>query len=127
MQNPRTRSLRKNTGCKGRNGSTRATRAANKADRRRLDMAGHGARKDGLGTGIDRAEEKTKSGDSNGISNDVRNEPGQELENNAANGENGDEPLLTNSGREVREDEATQRDTALHLRQRTASGRQGEK
>lgn len=113
MQHPRARRLRQQARQERHDGAAARAGAGDEADAGRLDAAGQQAREDGLGAGVDGAEQEAAQRDEDGVGDEVGDEPDEHVEDEGAEGQREDGALLAEAVAEGREGEAAEGDAAL--------------
>lgn len=113
MQHPRPGRLRQQPRQKRRDGPAARAGRCDEADGGGLEVAGEQAREDGLGAGVDGAEQEADEGDEDGVGDEVGDVPDEEVEDEGAGGEGVDAGGFAGAVAEGREKEAAEGDAAL--------------
>ena len=112
MQDPRTNLLRNQTREKRRHSPTTTPQRTHSRQTTHLQATGNQFAEHGRGARIDRTEQEPHNGDSDGLADDIRHEPDEQLEGGRAGDEEEGALLLAEAVARVRQQEAAQRDAA---------------
>lgn len=106
MQHPRANFLSQHPSEKRGDGAATTPERAHGSQAAHLQAAGHEARENGGGAGVDGPEEEADKADRDGVADEVWYPPDEDLEGGGTDGEDGDGGFFANVVRRVGEEEA---------------------